>query len=122
MISIPTFYIDFEGSRRGDPDYKSTTRDVKKLIAELKDEQVEGIIIDLRGNGGGSLQEVSQLTGLLLSVVQWFRYAPLVVQFSRLHYPNPNYYQRPIAVLIDRLSASASEILRQYKITNGESL
>jgi len=111
VISIPTFYIDFEGSRRGDPDYKSTTRDVKKLIAELKDEQVEGIIIDLRGNGGGSLQEVNQLTGLFVErgpVVQ-IRTANGSIQ-RQANYPNPNYYQQPIAVLIDRLSASASEI------------
>ncbi|MDG2471684.1 MAG: carboxy terminal-processing peptidase [Pseudomonadales bacterium] len=111
VISIPTFYIDFEGSRRGDPDYKSTTRDVKKLIAELKDEQVEGIIIDLRGNGGGSLQEVNQLTGLFVErgpVVQ-IRTSNGSIQ-RQANYPNPNYYQQPIAVLIDRLSASASEI------------
>tara|TARA_S200000501_G_scaffold378661_1_gene442602 strand:+ start:4788 stop:6935 length:2148 start_codon:yes stop_codon:yes gene_type:complete len=111
VISIPTFYIDFEGSRRGDPNYKSTTRDVKKLIAELKNEQVEGIIIDLRGNGGGSLQEVNQLTGLFVErgpVVQ-IRTANGSIQ-RQANYPNPNYYRQPIAVLIDRLSASASEI------------
>ena len=111
VISIPTFYIDFEGSRRGDPNYKSTTRDVKKLIAELKDEQVEGIIIDLRGNGGGSLQEVNQLTGLFVErgpVVQ-IRTANGSIQ-RQANYPNPSYYRQPIAVLIDRLSASASEI------------
>lgn len=111
VISIPTFYIDFEGSRRGDPNYKSTTRDVKKLIDELKKESVEGIIVDLRGNGGGSLQEVNQLTGLFVErgpVVQ-IRTSNGAVQ-RQANYPNPDYYQQPIAVLIDRLSASASEI------------
>lgn len=111
VISIPTFYIDFDGSRNGDKDYKSTTRDVRKLLAELEEENVEGIVIDLRGNGGGSLQEVNQLTGLFVergAVVQ-IR-APNGRVARQSNYPNPNYYKKPIAVLIDRLSASASEI------------
>jgi len=111
VISIPTFYIDFEGSRNGDADYKSTTRDVRKLLTELEEENVEGIVIDLRGNGGGSLQEVNQLTGLFVergAVVQ-IR-APNGRVARQSNYPNPNYYKKPIAVLIDRLSASASEI------------
>ena len=111
VISIPTFYIDFEGSRNGDVDYKSTTRDVRKLLAELEEENVEGIVIDLRGNGGGSLQEVNQLTGLFVergAVVQIRSPSGRVARQS--NYPNPNYYKKPIAVLIDRLSASASEI------------
>lgn len=111
VIEIPTFYIDFAGSRSGKKDYKSTTRDVKKLIEELEQENVEGIIVDLRGNGGGSLQEVNQLIGLFVErgpVVQ------IRAANGRIHpsnnYPNPDYYKKPIAVLIDRLSASASEI------------
>lgn len=111
VISIPTFYIDFEALRNGDEDYRSTTRDVSKLIAELETKEVEGIIIDLRGNGGGSLQEVNQLTGLFVErgpVVQ-IRGANGRISPSS-NYPNPDYYKKPIAVLIDRLSASASEI------------
>lgn len=111
VIEIPTFYHDFAASRKGDKDYRSTTRDVKKLIAELEAENVEGIIIDLRGNGGGSLQEVNQLVGLFVErgpVVQ-IRTANGRIRPSS-NYPNPDYYKKPIAVLIDRLSASASEI------------
>ena len=111
VISIPTFYIDFDGSRNGDADYKSTTRDVRKLLTELEEENVEGIVIDLRGNGGGSLQEVNQLTGLFVergAVVQIRTPNGRVARQS--NYPNPHYYKKPIAVLIDRLSASASEI------------
>jgi carboxyl-terminal processing protease len=111
VIDIPAFYIDFEAMRRGDEDYKSTTRDVKKLLAELVEEGVDGIVIDLRNNGGGSLQEANELTGLFIE------YGPTVqIRHSsrrvwrdgkRLRSP---YYEGPLVVLINRLSASASEI------------
>src|SRR5690606_36279011 len=64
VIEIPAFYLDFKAYRAGDPNYKSTTRDVKRLLAELQEEQVDGVVIDLRNNGGGSLQEATELTGL----------------------------------------------------------
>jgi len=111
VIDIPAFYIDFEAMRRGDKDYKSTTRDVKKLLGELVEEGVDGIVIDLRNNGGGSLQEANELTGLFIE------YGPTVqIRHSsrrvwrdgkRLRSP---YYEGPLVVLINRLSASASEI------------
>lgn len=111
VIDIPAFYIDFEAMRRGDDDYKSTTRDVKKLLDELVEEGVDGIVIDLRNNGGGSLQEANELTGLFIE------YGPTVqIRHSsrrvwrdgkRLRTP---YYEGPLVVLINRLSASASEI------------
>jgi carboxyl-terminal processing protease len=66
VIDIPAFYIDFDAYRRGDKNYRSTTRDVQRLIAELMAEDVEGLVIDLRDNGGGSLQEANQLTGLFI--------------------------------------------------------
>ncbi|HET8711193.1 MAG TPA: S41 family peptidase, partial [Spongiibacteraceae bacterium] len=66
VIDVPAFYIDFDAMRRGDPDYKSTTRDVQKLLSELVAEDVDGVIIDLRENGGGSLQEANQLIGLFI--------------------------------------------------------
>ena len=110
VIDIPAFYIDFEGMRR-EPDFKSTTRDVKRLLDELIAEDVDGVIIDLRNNGGGSLQEANDLTGLFIE------YGPTVqIRHSsrkvfrdgkRLRTP---YYDGPLAVLINRLSASASEI------------
>ncbi len=111
VIDIPAFYIDFEAMRRGDKDYKSTTRDVKKLLDELVEDGVDGIVIDLRNNGGGSLQEANDLTGLFIE------YGPTVqIRHSsrrvwrdgkRLRTP---YYEGPLVVLINRLSASASEI------------
>src|SRR5690606_3360807 len=66
VIEIPTFYLDFKAYRSGDPNYKSTTRDVKRLLKELEQERIDGLVIDLRNNGGGSLQEATELTGLFI--------------------------------------------------------
>ena len=66
VIEIPAFYLDFKAFRAGDPDYKSTTRDVKKILTELQKEKVDGVVIDLRNNGGGSLQEATELTSLFI--------------------------------------------------------
>ena len=111
VIEIPAFYIDFAALRRGDEDYKSTTRDVKKLIEELQAQGAEALVIDLRNNGGGSLQEANDLTGLFIE------YGPTVQIRSAERKVwrdgkrrRSAYYQGPVAVLINRLSASASEI------------
>ncbi len=111
VIDIPAFYIDFDAMRRGDEDYKSTTRDVKLLLDELQNEGVEGIVVDLRNNGGGSLQEANELTGLFIE------YGPTVQirHSSRRVWRDgkrlkTTYYNGPLVVLINRLSASASEI------------
>ena len=111
VIDVPAFYIDFEALRRGDDDYKSTTRDVRKLIDALEAEQVEGLIIDLRNNGGGSLQEANELTGLFIEygpTVQ-IRSAERRVMRDGKRRRSP-FYEGPVAVLMNRLSASASEI------------
>ena len=111
VINLPTFYIDFEAYRRRDPNYKSTTRDVARLLSELKEEKVDGIILDLRNNGGGSLQEATMLTDLFIDqgpVVQ-IRHAN--EQISRHNRSRSRaMYRGPLMVLINRLSASASEI------------
>jgi len=114
VIDIPTFYIDFQGRQEGKKDFKSTTRDVEKLVNELKQENVEGIIIDLRNNGGGSLDEALNLTDLFIDrgpVVQ-VRYSNGYVQVLPEHKNQQEgiVYDGPIAVLTNRLSASASEI------------
>lgn len=111
VINIPTFYMDFEAYRKRDPNYKSTTRDVYNLLDELAEENVDGIIIDLRANGGGSLQEAAALTDLFVDpgpVVQ-IRQANAMVSRNYRSF-SPATYRGPIVVLIDRLSASASEI------------
>ena len=111
VIDIPAFYIDFAALRRGDEDYKSTTRDVRRLIDELETQGVEGLVIDLRNNGGGSLQEANDLTGLFIE------YGPTVQIRSaerRVWRDGKRrrsaFYEGPVAVLVNRLSASASEI------------
>ena len=111
VITIPTFYLDIQAMRQRDRNYRSTTRDVKRLLAELRKEKTDGIIIDLRDNGGGSLQEAETLTGLFIKhgpVVQ-IKYANEKV--DRLYDRDPRiFYTGPLAVVVNRLSASASEI------------
>ncbi len=110
IIEIPNFYIDFAAYHRGDKDYKSTTNDVKKLLFELKEENIDGLIVDLRDNGGGSLKEANDLTGLFLTS------GPTVQirtknQVTQLYDEDPSIqYTGPLLVLINRMSASASEI------------
>ncbi|MGB1423303.1 MAG: carboxy terminal-processing peptidase [Pseudomonadales bacterium] len=111
VIDIPTFYIDFEALQAGDANYRSTTRDVKRLLAELKAEQVDAIVIDLRDNGGGSLQEAKTLTGLFIDrgpTVQIRSKSDRVDVLTDRDYRTE--YQGPLGVIVNRLSASASEI------------
>lgn len=111
VIDIPTFYIDFQALQKGEKNFKSTTRDVKDLLAGLMAEGVEGVVIDLRNNGGGSLQEARTLTGLFIDrgpTVQ------IRSKSNRVDILNDRdirtIYDGPLAVLVNRLSASASEI------------
>lgn len=111
VITLPSFYMDFEAYQKGDPDYRSTTRDVKRLIDSLKKEGVSGIAIDLRNNGGGSLSEAIDLTGLFIKngpVVQ-VRNSDNKVQLGEDD-DNQVFYSGPLVVLTNRFSASASEI------------
>lgn len=111
VIEIPAFYLDFKAYRSGDANYKSTTRDVKKLISELQQEKVEGIIIDLRNNGGGSLQEAQELTSLFIDSGPTVLVRDSRGGIDRLEDGSKGaYYSGPLAVVVNRLSASASEI------------
>lgn len=112
VIEIPAFYMDFEAYRARDPNFKSTTRDVYNLIKELKDSKVDGIVLDLRSNGGGSLFEATSLTDLFIDrgpVVQ-IRDSNQRVQRNNRAYRTAA-YDGPLLVMINRLSASASEIV-----------
>lgn len=111
VITIPNFYTDFEGNRNGDNSGKSTVIDVRKLLEELKQEKVDGVVIDLRNNGGGALSEAIDVTGLFIDL------GP-VVQVKNLdgfievgEDIDPSLvYNGPLAVMVNRFSASASEI------------
>ncbi|MFQ0813109.1 tail-specific protease [Brucella anthropi] len=111
VITLPAFYEDIEARRKGDKNYRSASRDVARLIAELKDEKVDGVLIDLRNNGGGSLSEAIDLTGLFIGkgpVVQQ-RSANGEVKVESDDAAAPA-WKGPLGVLINRGSASASEI------------
>ena len=111
VIELPAFYRDFRGQNSGDKNFRSTTRDVKKLLKDLKRQRVDGVVIDLRQNGGGSLTEATELTGLFI------KKGPVVqVLDSNGHLEiekdknSAVTYSGPLAVLVNRDSASASEI------------
>ncbi|WP_167335970.1 carboxy terminal-processing peptidase [Pseudomonas parafulva] len=111
IIEIPAFYLDFKAYRAGDPNYKSTTRDVKKLLTELQKEKVDGVVIDLRNNGGGSLQEATELTSLFIDKGPTVLVRNSDGRVDVLEDENPGaFYKGPLALLVNRLSASASEI------------
>ncbi|NWO09480.1 carboxy terminal-processing peptidase [Chromohalobacter salexigens] len=111
VIDVPTFYVDFDAWQAGDSDYRSSTRDVAKEIDKLKQENVEGIVLDLRNNGGGALQEANSLIGLFID-----RGPTVQVRDARgrinLYGDSDRgaHYDGPLTVLVNRLSASASEI------------
>ncbi len=111
VIRLPAFYIDFKTAMAGNPDYRSGTHDVEKLIRELLKENIDSLVIDLRDNGGGSLQEANDMTGLFISIgpVVQIRNADDEVMLGSDFNPKIA-YSGPMAVLVNRLSASASEI------------
>ncbi|AMQ87853.1 carboxy terminal-processing peptidase [Marinobacter sp. LQ44] len=111
VITIPTFYADFQAMQAGDPNYKSTTRDVRRLLEDLKQQGVDGVVMDLRNNGGGALHEANDLVGLFIDkgpTVQ-IRNANNDVQILNDEDPSVA-YDGPLVVLVNRMSASASEI------------
>lgn len=111
VITLPSFYMDFEAYQKGDPNYNSTTRDVQRLIRELQREGMDGLAIDLRNNGGGSLAEAIDLTGIFITsgpVVQ-VKNSANKIEVGRDDNPAV-VYNGPLVVLTNRFSASASEI------------
>lgn len=111
VIDVPTFYADFEGRSQGDPLFRSTTKDVRDLIGELRNEDVDALIIDLRGNGGGALSEAISLTGLFIESGPIVQVRDTSGRVRVNLDPDPSVaYSGPLAVMVDRNSASASEI------------
>ncbi len=113
VIEVPSFYRDYRALSNGDKDYTSTTKDVKRLIGELEEQGIDGLIIDLRDNGGGHLTEATALSGLFIDNGPVVQLRNSNGRISRLDDPDPVprvAYTGPLAVLVNRYSASASEI------------
>jgi len=111
VIDIPSFYMDTRAKMKGDPQYKSTTRDVKALIDDLEDRKVDGLVIDLRRNGGGSLDEAIRLTGLFIHEGPIVQIKDFRDNVEVEKDPDPErVYKGPLVVLTSVFSASASEI------------
>ncbi|HTV97695.1 MAG TPA: carboxy terminal-processing peptidase [Steroidobacteraceae bacterium] len=111
IITVPSFYQDYDASRAGAKDFRSTTRDVQRLIGELRKEGAEALIMDLRGNGGGYLPEAESLTGLFIDRGPVVQLRDTTGRIEVDDDPDPAiFYSGPLIVLVDRFSASASEI------------
>ena len=112
IIELPTFYMDFEAYKKNRFDYKSSSKDVRTLLRELDNDNTDGVILDLRGNGGGSLYEAYSLAKLFIgrgNVVQVMESSGSIQPLG--HTMGRQNYSGPVAILVDKLSASASEIL-----------
>lgn len=111
IITVPSFYQDYDASRAGAKDYRSTTRDVQRLIGELRKEGAQALIMDLRGNGGGYLPEAESLTGLFIDKGPVVQLRDTTGHIEVDDDPDPaKVYGGPLIILVDRFSASASEI------------
>ena len=111
VIDLPVFYLDFNGRAKNLPDYRSSTRDVRRLIKEMQAEGITGLIVDLRNNGGGSLLEATTLTGLFINEGPVVQVRNSSGRISTEEDTDPGMaWDGPLAVLVNRYSASASEI------------
>lgn len=111
VIEVPSFYRDYEAQQAGAKDFRSTTRDVRKLIAELEEQGIDGLVMDLRNNGGGHLSEATALSGLFINNGPVVQLKDTTGRIDELRDPVPLVaYGGPLTVLVNRYSASASEI------------
>ena len=113
VIDIPSFYRDFRALKSGDEEFTSTTSDVKRLLSNLENDNIDALVIDLRNNGGGHLTEATALTGLFIDNGPVVQLRNANGRISRLDDPDPvprSAYNGPLIVLVNRYSASASEI------------
>lgn len=111
FIELPSMYRDFTGAQRGTQDFSSATRDVKRLIEELKEEDIDALVMDLRRNGGGSLDEAVSLVGLFIQTGPTVQVRGTSRRVSVLRDQDPSVtWEGPLGVLVDQYSASASEI------------
>ena len=111
VISVPSFYQDFQARMKGDAEFRSTTRDVRRLIDELRAENIESLVVDLRDNGGGHLSEATSLVGLFVERGPIVQLRETGGRIEVLDDPEPGVaWHGPLVVLVNRASASASEI------------
>ncbi len=111
ILKIPSFYVDFKGRAENAADYRSTTRDARRELLRLQEQGIDGLVVDLRNNGGGSLDEVTSLTGLFITSGPVLQTRNRLKQVAVKKDPNPSLaYAGPLSVLVNRHSASASEI------------
>ena len=112
VIDLPSFYMDFNAYMKRDPEYKSSSRDIKNILLEFNKKNVDAVILDLRGNGGGALDEANKIISLFIER------GPTVQVKLKSGYVRPwgsqknnQVWQKPLIVLVNRYSASASEIV-----------
>ena len=111
VINLPSFYMDMDGARQGKAEYKSTTRDVHRILTEFKEKGVDAVVLDLRTNGGGSLTEAINLTGLFINDGPVVQVKDADGRVTPYFDPDPDIdWNGPLVVAISKFSASASEI------------
>ena len=111
VINLPSFYMDMDGARQGKPDFKSTTRDVHHILQDFKQKGVDAVVLDLRTNGGGSLTEAINLTGLFIYDGPVVQVKDADGRVTPYFDPDPDIdWNGPLTVVISKFSASASEI------------
>ena len=112
VIELPSFYMDFNAYLSGEKDYKSSSNDIKKILEEFNNKNVEGLVLDLRNNGGGALDEANKIISLFIErgpTVQVKLSTGYVRPFGSMR--NNQIWEKPLVVLVNRYSASASEIV-----------
>jgi carboxyl-terminal processing protease len=111
VIDLPSFYRDTTGERRGEPDFKSTTRDVRKILEDFKRQGINAVVLDLRRNGGGSLPEAISLTGLFIKNGPVVQVKDGDGHVQPCYDPDPDIvWSGPLVVLISKLSANACQV------------